>query len=408
MNIFDLARARILAGGGSGGGGGDTVPVKAKGVNFYDYDGTLLHSYTVEEAQALIALPKLPTREGLICQGWNYDLETIKSYNRKVNVGATYITDDGKTRLYIKIAAEGRMKVPLYFQQTVENGVTIDWGDGSATETLSGTGKVKTTHTYASIGEYVISLDVMDGCTLGLGYESSTYCVMGATNNNGKVYCNMLQKVEIGKCVTSLGVYTFNSCYTLKSVTIPHSVTSLGGNAFQACYSLASVVIPNSVTSSGSYTFNGCYSLANVVIPHSVTKIDGYTFQDCRSLVSVVIPIGVTAIDTYAFNTCYALASVVIPRDVTSLGNYAFQDCRSLTNVVIPHGVTSLGNYAFNGCTGVKFYDFTSHTAVPTLGGTIAFGNIPSDGEIRVPEALYDEWIAAKNWSTYASNIISV
>jgi hypothetical protein len=56
----------------------------------------------------------------------------------------------------------------------------------------------------------------------------------------------------------------------------------------------------------------------------------------------------------------------------------------------------------------MKFYDFTSHTVVPTLASTGAFQNIPSDCEIRVPAALYDEWIAATNWSTYASKIVAV
>ena len=343
MNIFDLAKARILVGkGGSGGGntgGGGTATVQSKGINFYDYDGTLLHSYTVEEAQALSALPELPTREGLICQGWNYDLETIKLYNRDVNVGATYITDDGKTRLYIKITAEGRMNVPLSFTQTVANGVTIDWGDGSVTQTLGVTGKTDAWHTYESIGEYVITLDVADGCALGLGHNTSSVCVMGATNFYGKVYCNMLQKVEIGNSVTSISDYAFNSCYSLASIVIPDGVTSISQKAFQNCYSLASIVIPDGVTSIVTYAFNSCYSLASIVIPDSVTSIV-----------------------TYAFNSCY----------------------------------------------GMKFFDFTSHTAVPTLNNTNAFNNIPSDCEIRVPAALYDEWISATNWSTYASKIVAV
>ena len=45
---------------------GDDAPVAEKDVNFYDYDGTLLHSYTVAEAQELTELPELPEREGLI------------------------------------------------------------------------------------------------------------------------------------------------------------------------------------------------------------------------------------------------------------------------------------------------------------------------------------------------------
>ena len=55
----------------------------------------------------------------------------------------------------------------------------------------------------------------------------------------------------------------------------------------------------------------------------------------------------------------------------------------------------------------MKFYDFTSQTAVPTLKNTNAFASIPSDCEIRVPAALYDEWIAATNWSSLADNIVA-
>ena len=69
-------------------------------VNFYDYDGTILYSYTVEEAQALTELPELPSHEGLICQGWNWTLENIKEYNRAINVGRT--TDGSKIGKRVK------------------------------------------------------------------------------------------------------------------------------------------------------------------------------------------------------------------------------------------------------------------------------------------------------------------
>lgn len=200
------------------------------------------------------------------------------------------VIGDGKTYLYITIAAEGRMNVPLYFQQSVANGVTIDWGDGSATQTLSGTGNVNTTHKYAAIGDYVISLDPVEGCTLGLGWNELSCCVMGRNKNNEKVYCNMLTAAEIGKGVTSIGSYAFNYCHSLASVVIPEGVTSIGGNAFKNCY-------------------------------------------------------------------------------------------------------------------GMAFYDFSSHTSVPSLGSS-AFSSIPSDCKIIVPDALYDTWIAATNWSSYASQII--
>ena len=45
----------------SGGGG---TPV-SKDVKFYDYDGTIVYSYTPEEFAALESLPDNPTHEGL-------------------------------------------------------------------------------------------------------------------------------------------------------------------------------------------------------------------------------------------------------------------------------------------------------------------------------------------------------
>lgn len=54
----------------------------------------------------------------------------------------------------------------------------------------------------------------------------------------------------------------------------------------------------------------------------------------------------------------------------------------------------------------MAFYDFSQYSAVPSLANTSAFISIPSDCKIIVPDALYDEWKAATNWSTYASKII--
>jgi hypothetical protein len=156
--------------------------IEENDINFYDCNGTILYSYTKEEFLSLNELPELPSRSGLVCQGWNYFLdnakEIVEEYG-KLDIGATYITDDGKTRLYIRIVAEGRMTVPLYFSQTVANGVTIDWGDGSATQTLSGTGNKTTSHTYSSIGDYCITFTVAPECTLGLGYADGAYGTIG-------------------------------------------------------------------------------------------------------------------------------------------------------------------------------------------------------------------------------------
>ena len=412
----------------TGGGGGGVVGA----VNFKDYDGTILHSFGKDEFLAMSEMPTLPTQRGLICQGWNYTLQDAQEYVAEygvLDVGAAYITDDGKTRLYITIAAKGRQDVPLYFSQTVANGVIIDWGDGSAPETLSGTGNQNTIHHYNAIGNYVISLNVVDDCTLDLGHNNSSYCIMGSSGADGRVYCSMLQKAEIGKRVTSIGKYAFNNChslasvvipqgvtaigdyifnncYSLASVVIPQGVTSIGNSVFQSCHSLASIVIPQGIKSIGSETFYSCYSLTSVVIPQSVTSIGSYAFNNCYSLASVVIPQGVTAIGDYAFRYCYSLASVVIPQGIKSIGSSVFEYCQSLASIEIPQSVTSIGAGAFRSCNGMAFYDFADHQVVPSLSATSAFVNIKSDCKIVVPDVLYDAWIAATNWSTYATYIV--
>ena len=148
--------------------GGTPVSVEEKDVNFYDYNGTRLYSYTLTEVQNLTELPALPSHTGLTCQGWNWALADIKAEGKETDVGAMYITDDGKTRLYIEIPAEGRMTISIWFRQSAANGVEFNWGDGSAVETFSGSGATNITasHTYSTVGNYLITLNPLNNCIL--------------------------------------------------------------------------------------------------------------------------------------------------------------------------------------------------------------------------------------------------
>lgn len=67
--------------------------------------------------------------------------------------------------------------------------------------------------------------------------------------------------------------------------------------------------------------------------------------------------------------------------------------------------VTSIDNYAFEHNYSLIKYDFSKHTSVPTLTYTSAFTDINSICKIIVPDSLYDSWIAASDWSTYANYI---
>jgi len=280
-----------------------------------------------------------------------YDIRLTRP-NREpaVDVGAMYITNDGKTQLYITVTALDLSRT-VYFSQDVDGGVAIDWGDGSEAVTVSGTGNCSAAHDYAAPGEYMIALLPADGCTLGLGNESSTtQAVMEAVR---------LNRVEIGRGVMSIGAFAFQNCYALESVTIPDSVTSLGNYAFRYCYALQSITIPGGVASIGNNAFYSCYALESVTIPDGVTSIGDYAFYGCSGLTSVTIPDSVTSIGDSAFNGCGSLTSVTIPNSVTSIGESVFSDCSSLTSIEIPNGVTSIGYRAFGGLQWFNEYHYS-------------------------------------------------
>ena len=369
---------------------GGTTPGAPGDITFYDYDGTIVTSWTLSELATKTALPDYPSHDGLICQGWNWSLADLKTTNRKMNVGAMYITDDGKTRIYIRLE-EGRTSPML---GVCPNGtVTVDWGDGTAPDTLTGTSE-KTpqwtpNHEYVAAGDYVIKLTV-DG-TMGF-YGGSSPDNGGAilrysssADERNRVYQSSVQKIEIG-----------------------NGITSIGSSAFYSCYSLASITISDSITSIDIYAFCNCYSLASITIPDGVTSIGSRMFQSCYSLASITIPDGITSIGSSAFYSCYSLASITIPDGVTSIGSNMFYNCHSLASITIPDGVTSIVTYTFYKCYCVAFYDFTAYTTVPKLASTTVFTGIPADCQIRVPASLVDAWKAATNWSTYAAHIVGV
>ena len=101
----------------------------SKDVNFYDYDGTLLYSYTKAEFLALDNLPANPSHTGLVAQGWNWTLSDAKtfvtSYN-KLNVGQMYTTSSGLSEFDIELTKATGLQVKVNISGNK------DWGDGTS------------------------------------------------------------------------------------------------------------------------------------------------------------------------------------------------------------------------------------------------------------------------------------
>lgn len=390
-----------VSGGGGGGDMGDPI-------RFFDYDGTLVASYSSVPS----ALPSVPTHTGLTNGTWNYTLQEVTTQFNAMgtcDVGANYETVSGATEIDIELQ-EGRLHP--YLSLAVNGEVSIDWGDNS-TSTVTGTTlttRLSTIHhEYAAPGSYTIKITKTSGTNYAL-YCSSTYPLLNNNNATGvvnRIYSNRVKAVRIGVgCV--LGAYAFQYCGNMESVSIPSS-TQIGSNPnyiFGSCYSLRYVTIPTGVSSTtvANYLFSGCYALNNVSIAPNAWNIGANLFNNCYTLESVSIPSSAASIRGSMFNNCYLLKSLIIPSSVASIEAGVFSNCYSLTHVEIPSDVTSIGNSAFSNSFGIKEYHIRP-TTPPTLG-TSVFNTVQRDYIIYVPASKLNDYKTAENWSTYASYMV--
>ena len=282
--------------------------------------------------------------------------------------------NDGKVHLYISIpdGTESAKRVfAVQFTQSAANGVTVDWGDGSAAETYTGTSSSQRTHVYTDCGDYHITLTKSTGVTLTF----ATYIYGGSTTQCGfsKIYLK----------------YAY--LYGMDSAT---------GSIFQYCSNLKKVVCPTAATLSGQSAFAYCTSLKSVTLPN-ITTLPAYTFNYCVSLETVTLP-NITSGGTSIFSQCFSLKTITLPSSLTEIPNYFLQYCFSLQSVTIPSTVTSIGNSAFAQAPSCKEYHVLPATP-PTLG-TTPFSNISTGTKIYVPSASLANYQTA--WSSYATYLV--
>lgn len=396
----------------------DTTPPKESDINFWDYDGTLLYSWTLAELATKTELPPLPSHDGLICQGWNWTLQDIKDAGRELDIGALYITDDGKTRLYVDVDTETWDDFVLNYWQDPRNATTVDWGDGTTPETVNKDSWIEHRHVYASSGSYVITMSVKEGTTMRLGNGSSGRKLI-ANDETDSGRCAMLRRVEVGARVTTITDQTFQFCSRLESISIPQSVEVKGTVTFNQATQLRVIVI-QSITNMFR-TFYNCTNLRAIAGPGTMDYTDVYTlsYTALRQLNAAVT----TAYATQALERVHikavngrvgdfsgdpSLLEATIPADATTFVAAAFQGDNALRRVTCLGNIASIPAQVFQRCYPLRFVDLTHCTAVPTLANVNAFDETHPQLEIRVPASLADAWKAATNWSSLADHIVGV
>lgn len=419
---------------------GGTTPVEPKEVNFIDFDGTVLHAYTVAEFQQLNAMPSNPSHTGLTAQGWNWSLTDAKTQltampDAGLTIGQMYVTDDGKTRIYVHFE-EGRCSPFLGI--CPKGTVTIDWGDGSATETLTGTSlttiKYSSQHFYDP-GDYVISLSVTGTDKFAfLGASNASYLLTkdkAATANVESVYSSAVWKVECGTGA-SFGSYSFVRCFGLKYITFPSTfewASKACYEGFRYCYSLKAVVFPKDLTIisnnafsnafnscssieyislskgltdfAGGSAFNSCKSLKRITFPSTTVNVGQSCVANCDSLQSFVFPPN-ALMSNYALQQCYSVRKVKLSSAETQVGQYTLYRLYALSSITIPSTVVSFTGYALAQCYGLGEIRFEKTTA-PTSSASTVFSGVPTDCLLLVPYAGLASYLNASNYPSSAT-----
>ncbi len=196
-----------------------------------------------------------------------------------------------------------------------------------------------------------------------------------------------LTEVSIGKSMSTIGNYAFQSCSKLTQVTIPGSVLEMSWVAFYQCSGLRTVIFEDgeetlSIPSpSNAYyivpafdSFESLYLGRNMSYSNSSSKNEGYYSP---------------------FSQVTTLSSVTIGEKVKELPDYLFYNCTGLTEVTIGESVTEIGSYAFEGCTGL-----TQVTSLATTPPTITSSTFDETVvAVGVPIGALIDYANAKLWT---------
>ena len=274
----------------------------------------------------------------------------------------------------------------------VNGTATIDWGDNTTPDTVTGTSStgtaVFTPHTYAAAGKYKITISGGEIGLFGHTANSDAYGSMlfvGVTDTSSTVnhlYRTCVRAIRGGQNLHNLTNGSCRRLYRLKYASFRYVVNS-GNHIFSNCASLDYVAFWRTSVSNGTYVFQYCYSFsgdgADYPDDYNFTYIGGNYFSGCNSLTRYIVPDSVRTIQYSSFSNCYALQYVKFPAGLTNIEGGAF-------------------SYCYN-----TVFDFSACTSIPTIESGVFHNS--GTYKIIVPADLYDDWIVATNWTSYASRI---
>lgn len=96
------------------------------------------------------------------------------------------------------------------------------------------------------------------------------------------------------------------------------------------------------------------------------------------------------------------IESICIPEYTHTIADGCFKKCPKLKKIWFPSTLTAI-SLDLEGSENVEVLDFKVSAAIPSAE---KLSNIPTGCKIVIPDTLYNNWIIASNWSTYADRIV--
>ena len=340
-------------------------------VNFYDYDGFRVASYTITEAKALTALPTPPTHEGLTFQEWNWSLADIQGYNRRyIDIGANYIPTDGATHFKVVIPDDD-LDTKMYINGKAGT-LVIDWGDNTtSSNAFTNEARVTFTHTYASGGRYDIKFTFTQSDSTGfwttynkniasswsgnIFYEEiwcGNYFDLSALNSvaNSGVILLAISKNTPSNFITGTGTRIIQINYP-KNNTIDYSVKTVPVSTGRMCF-------PKSIVSLSASTVLNGFIASRLILPEWSDN---------------------SVLNDNALRNAYYVSVLSLPSCCQfSTGNATFQNFYALKAIDIVQGWTPATSLSFSYSTFLPagaMVDFFNKLGTTTNAITLTFGS---------------------------------
>lgn len=379
--------------------GGSSEP-EEKDINFIDYDGTLLYTYTTTEALTLTELPTPPAHEGLVSEGWNWTLEHIKEYINDgctyMVIGALYHSQSGNLEFHLNIP----YPVTLYFNVSVSAGdITFNWGDGNSnTYTETGSSTVSYSHEYTA-GKYVVGVSkTMSSCSFMAQTNGGFIHANNTANSNrlSKIYMSFLEKMVFGTTrFNEIQQNFMTNVVIIASNYMPLAFAPMKSGAYN--YPKCCIYTDDSLYSNdtSNYPYLKYVSTAYKAGSNNVYLTYGHS---CKSLTFPKYYGDAVISGTLSANQ-YLTKNIFYPSAYTKLPSTSGSQ---IYNITVKENISTSSNMpAFNY--GTKEIHFKGTT--PPQAGTSTFSNIASDCKIYVPTGYLTAYTSASNYpssSTYS------